>query len=60
VALIVTRRDGIDADLQAWCSERLDFAEMPAGFFRVPEIIRSPDGKILRGRMIEVYKLAAS
>jgi long-chain acyl-CoA synthetase len=59
VALIVTSRDGIDADLQAWCRERLDFSETPAGFFRVPEIIRSADGKILRGRMVEVYGIKA-
>ena len=59
VALFVARRDGIDADLRAYCRARLDFAEMPAGFMSVPEIIRSADGKILRGRMIEVYKLKA-
>jgi acyl-coenzyme A synthetase/AMP-(fatty) acid ligase len=59
VALIVARRDGIDADLEAYCRARLDFTEMPAGFFFVPEIIRSADGKILRGRMIEEYRLRA-
>ena len=32
---------------------------MPAGFFSVPEIIRSADGKILRGRMVEVYGIKA-
>jgi long-chain acyl-CoA synthetase len=59
VALVVVRREGIDADLHAYCRARLDFAEMPAAFLRVPEIIRSADGKILRGRMIEMYKLGA-
>ena len=59
VALIVPRREGIDDELSAWCRERLDAAECPAGFFRVPEIIRSADGKILRSTMIEKYKLVA-
>ena len=59
VALVVARRDGIDDDLSAWCRERLDAGERPVGFFRVPEIIRSADGKILRNAMVEKYELKA-
>jgi acyl-coenzyme A synthetase/AMP-(fatty) acid ligase len=59
VALIVPRREGTADGLPAWCSDRLDATERPAGFVRVPEIIRSADGKILRGAMVEKYGIKA-
>jgi acyl-coenzyme A synthetase/AMP-(fatty) acid ligase len=59
VALIVPRRDGMVDELWAWCRERLDATEQPAGFVEVPEIVRSADGKILRSAMVEKYGIKA-
>jgi len=35
-------------------------SRLPVAIVPVPRIIRSPDGKILRGRLLEEYKLSAT
>jgi acyl-coenzyme A synthetase/AMP-(fatty) acid ligase len=59
VALLVLRSPVDEAALAAWYRARLDGSQVPVAFVRVPEIIRSADGKILRKAMIEKYRLSA-
>jgi acyl-coenzyme A synthetase/AMP-(fatty) acid ligase len=60
VALVVLRREVSGDSLIAHCRERLDATQIPSGFIQVPEILRSPDGKIQRKLMIERYGLKTS
>jgi hypothetical protein len=41
-------------------SRLLHRSRLPVGIVPVPRIIRSPDGKILRGRLLDEYKLSAT
>ena len=59
VALVVLRRPVDDEALAAYYRSRLDGSQVPVAFVRIPEIIRSADGKILRKAMIEKYRLTA-
>jgi acyl-coenzyme A synthetase/AMP-(fatty) acid ligase len=59
VALVVMRRAVSSEALTAFCETKLDATQVPAGFFGVPVIARTPDGKIQRNLMVEQYALKA-
>jgi acyl-coenzyme A synthetase/AMP-(fatty) acid ligase len=59
VGLVVLRRAVSNEALAAFCGTKLDATQVPAGFFQVPAIARTPDGKIQRNLMIEQYRLTA-
>jgi len=60
VALVVLRHPVTPAALIAFCMPRIDASRLPVAIVPVPEIFRSPDGKILRHRLLEAYKVVAS
>jgi acyl-coenzyme A synthetase/AMP-(fatty) acid ligase len=60
VALVVLRRTVAPETLMTLCQSRIDASRLPVAIVPVPRIIRSPDGKILRGRLLDEYKLSAT
>jgi len=60
VALVVTQRPLDRHALMTFCAARIDRSRLPVEIVRVPQIIRSEAGKILRDRLVEEYKLVAS
>jgi acyl-CoA synthetase (AMP-forming)/AMP-acid ligase II len=60
VALVVLRRPVAPTALMVFCKSRIDASRLPAAIVPVPEIFRSAEGKILRHRLLEAYKLVAS
>jgi acyl-CoA synthetase (AMP-forming)/AMP-acid ligase II len=60
VALVVLRRPLAPEALMKFCRSRIDGSRLPVAVVPVPRILRSPDGKILRARLLEEYRLAAT
>ncbi len=57
VALVVLRRPVTPQAVMAFCQSRIDASRLPVAVLPVPEILRSADGKILRQRLLETYKI---
>src|SRR5262249_41492563 len=55
VALVVVRRPVSPGTLKTFFESRIDEGRLPARFVEVPEIFRSPEGKILRARLLAEY-----
>ena len=59
VALVVLRRPVSPQAIMAFCKSRIEGSRLPVAIVPVPEIFRSADGKILRRRLLDAYKLTA-
>jgi long-chain acyl-CoA synthetase len=59
VALVVLRRPVTPQAVMAFCQSRIDASRLPVAVLPGPEILRSADGKILRQRLLETYKITA-
>jgi acyl-coenzyme A synthetase/AMP-(fatty) acid ligase len=59
VALVVLRREVSDEALAEYFRLRLEGSQVPVAFIRVPAILRSADGKVLRQRMVSEYEISA-
>ncbi|MCC6473328.1 MAG: acyl--CoA ligase [Burkholderiales bacterium] len=55
VAFVVLRRWEAQAELRAWCAQRMDQSLVPANFCGVETIERSADGKVARERLREHF-----
>jgi long-chain acyl-CoA synthetase len=60
VALVVLRRPAASDALMTFCKSRIAASRLPVAFVTVPQILRSADGKILRDRLLDQYRLRAS
>jgi acyl-coenzyme A synthetase/AMP-(fatty) acid ligase len=56
VAFVVPRRGASPARLREFCAARLDASWLPTAVLEIPAMPRTPDGKIRRERLREIFR----